>query len=369
MGVAFNDLDPGCQKISIRQVDAESLPEEIDKEHWSCSAAALTPGGIRTMVRDRRWCSVILVAELQNQPVGLLPVLRMRTHDFGADIYNPTRLAPDLFPGPDTDARDFLFIGGGRDLVSGFAIAAWVADSLRGRVARSMVGAAFDLAAGYALTGAALYVRDADLASLRAGPDQAPPAAEIAQSYSLAVADGGDDGYLASLNASRRSVVKRDWRGLDSARMRARRAPAASMVDRVIELVGNVKRRHDLADPPMLIRWRLQSWLRFATDPMAFWIPDDAGNPAAVSLASTVGDCLEMYEIGLLDDWAHRQLAYAEVLVYAPLRYATDHGLARVSLGLGSERPKQLRGAVAEPVWALAATPPEFEHPTEGTGH
>jgi hypothetical protein len=212
-----------------------------------------------------------------------------------------------------------------------------------------------------------LYVRDSELGAfagpetgLEGGPETGPQGprgvAAVGEFTALHLPEGGMDGYLASLNHGRRSVVRRDLARIAQAGLTAAEAPPADLIEEAAELVTAVKARHGQPGHPMLTSLRLTEWSRAPGGvPVAFGVRDRTGRLIAASFGTrrTETGVLELYEVGLADDPAVRQLAYVEVLVYAPLRFAFLTGCRRIDLGLGSTTPKKLRGAKSSPVWAV----------------
>ncbi|MFL6136520.1 MAG: GNAT family N-acetyltransferase [Frankiaceae bacterium] len=284
--------------------------------------------------------------------VGLLGVHQQKGTAFPAEMFDPHRVAPQLFERP-RPARDYLLIGGTTDLVSDAAVSAELEGTAASAVVTELAEAAFAHAQARELVGAALYVRDDRVAGF-VGPDAARRAAHI-DDFSMLRVPGRDLAhYLASLDHSRRSVVKRDWRKLDEMMLRARCVTAASTVDEALPLILAVKDRHGGGDHPAFLRLRMEEW---AAEPLgrrvAFVIRSLEGRLLAASFACHRGAVLEMHEVGLADGPETRHLAYVEVLVYAPLRYALEHGCSEIHLGLASPVPKRLRGASVTPVWAV----------------
>jgi hypothetical protein len=261
-------------------------------------------------------------------------------------------VAPALFAGSDRRADAYQLIGAGSDLVAGAVVRPGVSDGERGVLVRTLADAAFAEARRLGLTGAALYLRNEQIDHFGVGRSRA----RVDELARLDVVDGGDEAYLASLDAGRRSVVVRDWRKLGEHGLRSETVPAAAVVDEAAPLVVNVKRRHGVLDHPRLAAMRLRRW---ADEPfgerLAFVVRGGAGELLAVCFGCRHGRVLEMLEIGLVDESALRHLAYVEAMVYGPRRYAAQSGCRELHLGLGSAHPKCLRGARMAPVWAVTS--------------
>ncbi|MFE3186565.1 GNAT family N-acetyltransferase [Streptomyces violascens] len=320
----------------------------VSGESWHVPSSALDPG--RLAVADARWHSSFVVAEMNSQPVGLLVLNRCRSAAFPAPIYDPAKVAPQLFEARPADSH--LLIGGSTELVSGYVTRTTLDESMRRRVGRALVAAAIQHAESLGLIPAALYVRDEQLAEFRKPSGQADrPAVKLDEFAELPV--GGD--YLSSLNHGRRSVVRRDWRRLEESGLRAVEEDPFAVMDETAELVAAVKERHDVPEHPRLAAMRLRRW---AKEPLgrrlAFVVRDSAGGILAATYGCHYDHVLELYEIGLTQS-PDRHLAYVESMIYGPRRYAVREGCSSIHLGLGASRPKDLRGAMFSPVWAVAA--------------
>ncbi|MER6738279.1 GNAT family N-acetyltransferase [Streptomyces puniciscabiei] len=320
----------------------------LSRESWHVPSSALDPA--RLAVADARWHSSFVVAEMNGRPVGVLPLNRCRSAAFPAPIYDPAHIAPQLFEVRRADSH--LLIGGSTELVSGYVTRTALDESARRQVGRALVTAAFRHAESHDLTPAVLYVRDEQLAEFREpGNQDDRPAVKLDDFAELPVS--GD--YLSSLNHGRRSVVRRDWNRLDASGLRAEEVNAFDVIDETAELVAAVKQRHDVPEHPRLAAMRLRRW---AKEPLgrrlAFVVRDSDGGILAATYGCHYGHVLELYEIGLAES-ADRHLAYTESMIYGPLRYAEREGCSSIHLGLGASRPKDLRGAMFSPVWAVAA--------------
>jgi hypothetical protein len=337
----------------VSVVSATEAGELPPAGFWSVESIESTPQSLRQSATDSRFASWLVTASVDGVTVGLLPLYRPKGPSFSSPIFDPASVAPEVFGGRGRRADEYLLIGGHLELFAGAATAAGLDDTSAREVVAAMVDAAYGRARAESLVPAALYVRDKQLDGF-AGTGARRPAAIVGQFASLAVAGATDEEYLACLNHGRRSVVRRDWRKLDALGLRAVVVPARDIVAEAAPLVAAVKQRHGVLDHPRLVEHRLTLWAnRLPAPRLAFVVRDAAGDLLAVSFGAHRPGVLELYEIGLADDPEVRGLAYAEVLVYAPLREAGRAGCVSVSLGMDSPTPKVLRGAQLTPVWAV----------------
>jgi hypothetical protein len=346
------DVD-GCESVSTSIIAADELAREACDDDWQACSVALLPDSLRWAARDRRWTSTFAVARLGSQPVGLLPMYRRKGPAFPARFLNPAEVAPEIFPGGVT-ANQYVLIGGMAEMVSGSAISCLLPADMTGTVKRNLVDEAYRWTAAHDFVGAALYVRQHELTAY-VGDFGLGRCCQAVDEFSvLKLPGGGWEGYLASLDHKRRSVVKRDMKQLHQLDLVMRVSEATKVIEEAAPLVWNIKNRHGIPDHIVLVEDRLGDW---AANPVgervAFTVHDSAGQLLAVSFGCLYRNVLEMCEIGLLNDSTIRQLVYAEVLLYAPIRMASAAGGTEISLGLGSVIPKKLRGATVSKVWAV----------------
>jgi hypothetical protein len=337
--------------LTVEEVSATTLGDAVAANAWQASSAALAPSALTRAARDARWQTVALVAMREGVAVGLLALSRCKGSSFATATADPAVAAPDLFgPAP---ACNYLLLGGHWDLVADALVAVDLDGQRRFAVTATLVAEGTRRAERAGLVAAALYVPDRSVEAFMAGFGGGTRQ-QVDTAWTLEVPAGGAEGYLASLDHGRRSVVRRDWRRLDALGLRAEECPAHEAVGEAAPLVVNIKHRHGAADHPRLAELRLAGWANDGFgDRTAFVVRDRDGRMLAVSFGCRHGGVLEMYEVGLAEDAELRHTAYTEVLVYAPLRHAWRTGRAAVGLGLGSAQPKRLRGAVGSPVWAV----------------
>jgi acyl carrier protein len=346
------------ETITITELAARELPDALADADWDV-APAIAPARIRAPRGMSRWTASFLVASLGSTVTGLLPVLRHTGAEFGSTVLDPALAAPRIFgSAAEIRADRYLLIGGGTDLVAGVATAKGLAPSTAESIAMVLVDEAFAAAGEQGLTGAALYIRDGDL-PLFLGAARNREVERIGVSTSLYLPPGGMESYLRSLSRDRRSSVRRDFRRIEELGLSARELPASSLIDEAAELIAAVKRRHKVADHPLLIRQRLDDWARApGGECVAFSVRDPTGGLVGASFACRYPSVLELYEVGLADDVPHRHLAYLEALIYAPIRFALRTNCREIDLGLGSTAPKTFRGGTASAVWAVGSRPP-----------
>ncbi|OLF10595.1 hypothetical protein BLA60_15585 [Actinophytocola xinjiangensis] len=204
---------------------------------------------------------------------------------------------------------------------------------------------------------AAISYLDAGEAALLLGglPTWQPVFADV--EVVVPVPANGFDAWLAALPGSRRSVVRRDLRAVAGKleTVDVREAPP-----RTASLIMQVQRHHgEPAEIPALERFLARcGWMAETGVPMPTFVSvDPGGEPVAVSLGCVWGERLYVRAVGLDYAAIADGSDYFHVLVYEPLKYAIEHGLRGLHLGIGGLRTKLLRGGVANPLWTLLRPP------------
>jgi hypothetical protein len=339
--------------IRFEHVRAQDLPDDVACRPWRSASVALEPLRLRSPDVGGRWSISFAVAWNKTRPIGIVPLCQYHGKAFASPIYDPAAIAPRMFSDAQVTADQYLFIGGAADLVSGVAVLADLSRTDAEETRSALVDAAFHIAAHDNLVGVALYVRDAELPAFIGRGDQRDHEA-VSEFSSIHVTGSEMAAYLGSLSHGKRSVVRRDLQRISEAGLLAAEVPLAEVIDEASHLIVAVKNRHATMDHPLLTQLRLTEWSRSSVGvPVAFSVRNDSGRLIAVSFGCHRSPSLEMYEVGLADDPVDRHLAYTEVLVYAPIRYALRESCTQLDLGLGSTTPKRLRGAHVSTVWAV----------------
>lgn len=341
--------------ISASVAAGRDLGDKDFDGEWQASSAALMPYSLREAARDLRWESMCAIARIGSQPVGLLPIYRRKGSAFPAAFADPAKVAPGIFPCAIA-ASQYALIGGASDMVAGPAVSRVLSDDMAAAAKRSLVDAAYQWSEASGLVGAALYVRQQDLTAFVGASGLARRSQAVDELSVLRLPSGGWEGYLASLDHKRRSVVKRDLAKLTDLKLALRVTPASDIIAESLPLVRSIKERHGVPEHADLLEARLSDWAANRVgERIAFTARDSSSRLIAVSFGCLYGGVLEMCEIGLTDDPSVRQLVYVEVMLYSPIRLAAAIGCEEITLGLGSVIPKKLRGATVTNVWAVGA--------------
>jgi hypothetical protein len=195
-----------------------------------------------------------------------------------------------------------------------------------------------------------LYVRDEEIGAF----EDIGKAAPVRETAVLDLPVRDLDGCVGRLTKRDRYRVRRELLELAELHMCAQPVDVADIIPKAAPLIAATKLRYGVQDHPVMVSFRVQQWASGgADDCRAFALRDPHGTVIGVSFAAVHGSTAELYELGLAPDADHRLHAYAELLVYAPLRFALQHGCQRLILGMDSIEPKARRGARVEPVWAV----------------
>ncbi|NRQ33072.1 GNAT family N-acetyltransferase [Nonomuraea sp. NN258] len=340
--------------LVIEVVEPEDAQDVLEFSDWTAAGLALSPSRLRAVSRDRRRHTRWAVARRGARVVGLLGMYRWTSATAGDPSWDPRVVAPSLWGSSPDDARRWCHVGGCVDLLSGVTLSAADEPARREAVGRRLVRAAFDACLDEGLEPVSLYLRPGDFELFRHALGPAAVFAPLSANAIIDVAGGSVDEYVATLDKKRRYRIRQEGARLDALGLRADRADPLGVLGEAAPLIALVKARHDVADHPALIELRLREWAAGDADEFrALVVRDGRGRMAGVSFVARRGRRVELYEIGLADEPEERHLVYTELLVHAPLRYAVDHGCSVLDLGMDAPRPKTLRGARLEQVWAL----------------
>ena len=331
----------------------DRLPDNIaSARHWQAESACLFPSALARLSSNQRQQTSFVVVMFDSSPVGIMPLRQPKLEEFASPLLNPALVAPSILGDRRLSAREYLFIGATRELVSGLAYHAGLSTEDLYRVTQLLGDEALAEACRRGLLPAIMYVRDRQAANF----GNTWTKSEIAAFASLEVDGEDDDGYIGTLNHGRRSTVLRDLRQLTSRGLSSEPVLAISVIEEAAPLVSSVRVRNGLLDHPRLALTRLRDW---ASEPLgdrlSFVVRNENGEILAACFACKRDDVLELFEVGITPTESPvRHLAYVESMVYGPRRYAAKVGCRTVQMGIGATRPKVLRGAKLHPVWAMS---------------
>ncbi|MGW4476044.1 hypothetical protein ACWENQ_40795 [Nonomuraea sp. NPDC004354] len=155
-------------------------------------------------------------------------------------------------------------------------------------------------------------------------------------------------GSLDSLTRPVRQTIRQGERQIDAHAIKAETVRWREYRGAGPDLIAAHNRRMGMVDHSELVRYRMDQWeaLPDVTVLVAHAVTSDGVEGAVTLLAYR--DELEVYEIGLPDgESPARRALYACLTFHQPRRLAQAHGLTTIRAGLGSARPKRLRGAEA----------------------
>lgn len=340
--------------LEIQVEDPAAAGPGVAEDGWRFSALALSPRRLKLAGRDARWHTSWLVATMSGTIAGILPVYRPKQAASTDSSYDLHAVAPELAAAVPADARNWLLIGGCKDLVAGALISGQADDSMAAHIRQRLAEAAFALAAAENRTPLALYVRGEDEPAFISAAGPGALAIPVTEEAYFDITFSDVYGMLARLRSKNRSTVRRDLRKIGALGLHASEVPAASVIGEAAPLIVMVKEKYGIADHPRIAAMRLREWLGSErADYVAFTVRDETGELLGVQFACHYSNILEAHEIGLRQGLPAGHYIYAEILFYAPLRYAWREGCRTVRLGLDSIPPKRERGALIRPVWAI----------------
>jgi hypothetical protein len=335
--------------LSVDVVPAADVPVEVAAGDWIMSSVSVHPARAALPSLMGAWRSWVAIARHGGSVVGAVTLQQRRTLLMPGPKFDPMLVAPSIFD-DRRDPRDYLYIGGGSDLVAGVATTPGLDPAACRQVRRAVVSYAVEHARSLGLRPVALYVRDAEIDDFTAGGNGLRAAAVA--TLSVARTRVNDAAYLSSLTSNQRRTVRRDRERMVQGSLRYEVKPAHAALDAAPQLVVNVKSRYGVKDHPKLARLRLTEWAEEDVGERLAYLVSDRDRVLAVSFGVSYRGRLEIHETGLVDEHEFRHEAYVQSMIYGPLEHAMMHGMASVEFGLDSPTPKTRRGAVPVTVWA-----------------
>lgn len=168
----------------------------------------------------------------------------------------------------------------------------------------------------------------------------------------------GFEGYVASLNAHRRTTVKRDLARFAAGEAVVTVEPLSEQMPEAARLALNVQRRYGTCDTLDGVEEYLGALVEELDARTRVFAARRGAELLGFGLAFEFERCLYMRLVGFDYERMGDESVYFEVCYYAPIRYAAERGLAAIDFGAASLRPKLLRGARPSPRF-VAVVPPE----------
>jgi len=169
-------------------------------------------------------------------------------------------------------------------------------------------------------------------------------------------------GYLSRLPKRRRYNARKEMAVYAGAGWRTGRERLTDCLADVARLVSLVNERHGAATPDYLLR-RILRWEDKAVGDLAVVLTcrDEDDRLAACAVNFAWRDTLYLQAIGLDYSLLRNSFEYFNLMVYAAIAYAAEHGLNRLHLGLATTA-KTLRGAAPLPLWTAGVVADEATH-------
>jgi predicted N-acyltransferase len=315
----------------------------------------LSHGWLRAMGRARAPRSECLVVRAgSGEPLGALPLYLLTEPDGG--LLDPAALLGTAAGRPVAAGRLFPFLLGGARMgySSGVLLASWLSPDERRRVGAALLnGMAARAAAWGARAHGFLYLNERGLADLRPLlPDFGYVPFLQSLEVRLPLVGDGFGGYLGALPGERRRTIRKELTAFDASGLRIVRTALPGQERTVAPLLANLQRRYGHpADPAALAASFALAAEEVGPKSVLFLLRGDG---------RTVGFCLcyrwrgRLFARAAGFDYAYPGLrgAYFPLAFYEPLRYAAEHGLREVHLGIESFEAKVHRGGRLWPLWS-----------------
>jgi uncharacterized protein len=171
---------------------------------------------------------------------------------------------------------------------------------------------------------------------------------------------GNFDSYLHGFAYERRRKLVREVRDFATAGGTVATYQLGEVLSRIAPLLGAHQRKYGdpVADAKML-RY-LQQQEGYLGAGSTVFVDERDSDLGGFALSYTHGDTLYGTACGF-DPQRAAPFAYFNLTLYAAVRWAAEHGLARIDLGSGSFQGKRQRGADVLALWSVVVPPDELE--------
>lgn len=177
----------------------------------------------------------------------------------------------------------------------------------------------------------------------------------------VGVPPGGIEEYVAGIrSAGRRNNVRAERRRFAASEGRIEQGHLQDCDLGVLaDLLAQVQRKHGHdVDVASIERQLAFQRAALGAKSVVFSCLDADDRVIGFSLFYEHADCLWLRVVGLDYASVGRAGEYAELTVYVPVEFASNAGIPRIHLGLGSFEAKFRRGATPVPLWAAHDGPP-----------
>ncbi|MEU1407869.1 GNAT family N-acetyltransferase [Streptomyces sp. NPDC005728] len=274
--------------------------------------------------------------------------------------YDPLRLF--VAPGASADKRrpawfPLLLIGSRAGYHSDLFTAAGLDGATREAVARALLRTCHELAREAGAQSMALMYASEETARLahrcaRGATSPIPTSAEAV------IPAGPHDfgGYLSRFRRKRRNTIVREIEAFRAGGSTVREARLADCCDQVGPLMAELQRKYGHADGDAEMTAHLKSQASAMNDISRVFLEVRDGEVVGFVLCYQWERTLQVRAAGF-NYRASAPFAYFNLAYYQPMRYALDHGLHAINLGVGAYQVKVSRGARLEPLWSVVWPP------------
>ncbi|WFE54857.1 GNAT family N-acetyltransferase [Micromonospora sp. WMMD1155] len=242
----------------------------------------------------------------------------------------------------------------------GLLLASWLGPDDRAAVGASLSGFLRESVEARDVVGAFLMNVDRGTidALARAGFATHVPAAVLNVTARLDVVGDDFDGYVAHLPHSRRPDVRRERRMFAQAGLTCTVSTGPEPLADIAVLAEETYRRHGYPpSPPAEFQAMLEALqARFGERCVHFLVHDTTGALTAASTGFVQNDTLVIPWFGVRAEADRAGAPYFNTCFYEPLRYAQEHGLKKVDLGIEALSAKVLRGCSLSVKYGVTVT-------------
>jgi len=306
---------------------------------WLAAVAAGTHGRCR-----------YLLAYDGDRLAGALPVYLVASEP--NPHYSPRLVFRDLPPG---GAGPECLAGGRSGYRSEPLLAEGLSEAERISVVGSLLSALSALARDEGCTHAAfLYLTGRGLRWIMANTEGVSPLLSYSGDAWLEAAGSCFSDYLAALPRKRRWTALNEMRQFTANGLHVSVEDPRDHLDTVARLVANVDRKYDRDVSVDELVHKLQRQCDALGRQVILFMCRSSTDVLGVTVAYAWGNRLYIGMAGFDYQLLRDAYEYFNVVIYEPMKYCYDAGLAGIHLGTGSHQAKALRGARISPLASVA---------------
>jgi predicted N-acyltransferase len=348
---------------SIRDI-AESVWDQLSSAN---SSLYVSHRWLRWAQDDSSFCSRYLLArDAQDRLVGALPCYLLEREARSVDAwYDPMQVFVRPHVSKPADGSNWfpvLLLGSRSGYHGDVLVDPQLSSEQQSAVVRALIDASEHIAVEFGARSRALMYVAAPTANAtcRLGGRSGRTVPTSAEAVINTRWDSFDE-YLLQFAKKRRTNIRRELSTFAGANVLVREMTLAQSYELVGPLLGRLQRKYGLTDTDQELTRRMAAQAAVLNDISRVFLGVRDGKVVGFSLCYEWRRQLYVRSTGFDGDAGSAPFAYFNLALYAPLRYAIDHRLNSVNVGVSAYRAKIARGAQLSPLWSVLWPPSDAD--------